>query len=147
MPGVRAGRATAAGRRSLIGGFGSLSPHLRPTDPAPPARLVGRRHHGHTGGQLASSAAAPTHRFPTQEGRMVLMPLGEWPEPHRIVVAGDWHGNIEWARYAIKAVSALLPDEPDRTILHCGDFGFDPASRAGRWYLYKVGQALADVDA
>lgn len=41
--------------------------------------------------------------------------------PRRIVVAGDWHGNEEWAVSVIRRVPTLLTGESQRIILHLGD--------------------------
>jgi hypothetical protein len=66
--------------------------------------------------------------------------------PRRIVVAGDWHGNEEWAVSVIRRVPALLASESQRLILHLGDFGIWP-DKAGRVYLDRVSEALAEAGA
>jgi hypothetical protein len=66
--------------------------------------------------------------------------------PRRIVVAGDWHGNEEWAVSVIRRVPALLPSESQRLILHLGDFGIWP-DKAGLVYLDRVSEALAEAGA
>lgn len=67
-------------------------------------------------------------------------------EPRRILVAGDWHGNEDWALSVIRRVPSLLAHEPRRLILHLGDFGIWP-DRAGQHYLARVAAQLAEVDA
>src|ERR1700722_6029730 len=66
--------------------------------------------------------------------------------PRRIVVAGDWHGNEEWAVSVIRRVPTLLAAESQRLILHLGDFGIWP-DKAGLVYLDQVSKVLAEVDA
>lgn len=66
--------------------------------------------------------------------------------PRRIVVAGDWHGNEEWAVSVIRRVPTLLAGESQRLILHLGDFGIWP-DKAGRVYLDRVSEALAQAGA
>jgi hypothetical protein len=63
-------------------------------------------------------------------------------EPNRIAVAGDWHGNTAWAVRAVRKMTALLPDDGPRVILHLGDFGIWPG-RSGRDYLSRLDVALA----
>lgn len=67
-------------------------------------------------------------------------------EPKRVVIAGDWHGNLPWARAVVAEAVRLLPDESPRTILHVGDFGVWPG-RAGERYVAEVGDALRGADA
>lgn len=52
------------------------------------------------------------------------------PPPGRVVVAGDWHGDVRWARGVVEQLPRLLPDEAPRRILQLGDFGFRPGSYA-----------------
>jgi len=66
--------------------------------------------------------------------------------PRRILVAGDWHGNEEWARSVIRRASGLLTSEPRRLILHLGDFGIWP-DRAGQAYLTRIAAAVAEAGA
>ena len=66
--------------------------------------------------------------------------------PRRIVVAGDWHGNEEWAVSVIRRIPTLLAGEDQRLILHLGDFGIWPG-QAGQVYLDRVSHALAEADA
>jgi hypothetical protein len=47
-------------------------------------------------------------------------------QPGRVVVAGDWHGNTEWAAHVIKMAAEALDGEPRKTIIHLGDFGIWP---------------------
>jgi hypothetical protein len=66
--------------------------------------------------------------------------------PHRIVVAGDWHGNRWWALNVIRRLPQLLASERRRIILHLGDFGIWPGDD-GRRYLRLVSSVLAEQDA
>lgn len=66
-------------------------------------------------------------------------------EPGRIVVAGDWHGNIPWAEASIAGASARLAGEDSRIIVHLGDFGWWPGI-AGEGYLRYVSAACAEHD-
>lgn len=65
--------------------------------------------------------------------------------PDRVVVAGDWHGNTDWAVGVIEQLPQLLPDEPHPLVLHAGDFGVWPG-HTGRAYLDAVSAALARVN-
>lgn len=67
------------------------------------------------------------------------------PDPDRIVVAGDWHGDATWARGVIGMLPDLLPDESPRRIVHLGDFGVWPGP-AGARYLLLVSESLRAVD-
>lgn len=51
----------------------------------------------------------------------------------RVVLAGDWHGNMRWAREAIPAAARTGAS----TILHVGDFGFWPGNE-GAYFLRAV---------
>ena len=67
---------------------------------------------------------------------MSLIPLSATPstpsEETHVVVAGDWHANIDWVG---KAIPSIARDAPGvRTILHVGDFGIW-AGVGGRKYL------------
>lgn len=45
-----------------------------------------------------------------------------------IAIAGDWHGDIQWARLALDSVAR----EGVTQIIHCGDFGLDfPGRKRG----------------
>lgn len=66
--------------------------------------------------------------------------------PARVIIAGDWHGNAEWARHVIGMAGRLLPGEAPRLILHLGDFGIWPGE-SGREYVSAVSQACLDNDA
>ena len=66
--------------------------------------------------------------------------------PRRIMVAGDWHGNEEWAVSVIRRVPLLLAGESQRIVLHLGDFGIWP-DQAGKDYLSRVSVALAEAGA
>ncbi len=66
--------------------------------------------------------------------------------PRRIVVAGDWHGDEEWAISVIRRVPRLLAAESQRIVLHLGDFGIWPDLH-GKAYLDRVSGALAEAEA
>jgi hypothetical protein len=62
----------------------------------------------------------------------------------RIVVAGDWHGNTDWALHVISMAASRLDDKNPlaaRIILHLGDFGVWPGD-TGWEYLRQVSEAL-----
>lgn len=42
--------------------------------------------------------------------------------PHRVVVAGDWHGNTRWAIHTINEAAKALEGQDEKIILHLGDF-------------------------
>jgi hypothetical protein len=66
--------------------------------------------------------------------------------PGRVLVAGDWHGNREWALNVIKRVPELLPGEQKRLVLQLGDFGIWPGT-GGRQYLGAVAAVLELMNA
>ena len=66
--------------------------------------------------------------------------------PQRILVAGDWHGNREWAINVIRRADQLLAGQSTRLILHLGDFGIWPGLDGER-YLAGVVWALKQVRA
>ena len=57
------------------------------------------------------------------------------PNETRVVIAGDWHGNIAWVGKAIPSIARNSSGV--RTILHVGDFGIWP-SAGGRKFLDAV---------
>jgi Icc-related predicted phosphoesterase len=59
-------------------------------------------------------------------------------------LAGDWHGNIPWARKVIEQMPSM-PGKP-KLILHAGDFGLWPGD-SGERYLKYVTAELNDIDA
>jgi hypothetical protein len=66
--------------------------------------------------------------------------------PRRVLAAGDWHGNGDWALSVIKRVPQLLRHEHARLVLHLGDFGIWPGIE-GRRYLDSVSAVLELVNA
>ena len=66
--------------------------------------------------------------------------------PRRVLVAGDWHGNQDWALSVIRRVPQLLAGEHARLVLQLGDFGIWPAT-AGERYLASIGSALDSAGA
>jgi predicted phosphodiesterase len=67
-------------------------------------------------------------------------------DPTRVIVAGDWHGDLPWALKTIWQAKELLGEEENRVILHLGDFGIWPG-HAGSRYLFEVSAALDQADA
>lgn len=61
--------------------------------------------------------------------------------PSRVVIAGDWHGDLDHARSAI----GFAAREGASGIVHLGDFGTWPGT-PGRRYLDGVAGALAMMD-
>lgn len=66
-------------------------------------------------------------------------------DPTRVVVAGDWHGSVQWATAVIDLLPELLPEESPRIMVHVGDFGIWPG-RGGEQFLREVTAALDRVD-
>jgi Icc-related predicted phosphoesterase len=58
-----------------------------------------------------------------------------------IGVAGDWHGNTEWAMNALRKFAA----RDIHTVLHVGDFGIWPGE-SGANYIRKVQKIAAQLD-
>lgn len=57
----------------------------------------------------------------------------------RIAVAGDWHGNTQYARRAIEYAAQFSPD----LFFHCGDLGIWPG-RLGKKYRMDINDALQE---
>lgn len=57
----------------------------------------------------------------------------------RIAVAGDWHGNAEWAEKAIDHAESSGAD----FIVHVGDFGYWVDNKNTKAYLRRVNARLA----
>lgn len=76
-----------------------------------------------------------------------MMPLSEDDDnstaPHRIIVAGDLHGNTFAAVHLIKMAAKLLKDEENPLILQLGDFGIWPGP-TGASYIYRLEQACGE---
>jgi hypothetical protein len=49
-------------------------------------------------------------------------------DPKRVIVAGDWHGNLKWSMIQLSAMRQAVPDEDVLFVLHAGDFGLWPGS-------------------
>jgi hypothetical protein len=81
-------------------------------------------------------------RLPNFEGNRIVAN----DPPGRILVAGDWHGNTDWAWQVISRAKELLGDEDQRIILQLGDFGIWPGPD-GEDYLSEVAGALDEADA
>ena len=56
----------------------------------------------------------------------------------KVVIAGDWHGNLPWPTSRIQSVGA----SDVTTILHVGDFGLWPGNSAKR-YLQVIEKTCA----
>ncbi|MBC9705260.1 MAG: metallophosphoesterase [Enterococcus sp.] len=67
-----------------------------------------------------------------------MNPLTDEP---KVAIAGDWHGNTNWAIAALKALRA----EGIKTVYHVGDFGFWPALD-GVKYVRAITRQLAIYD-
>lgn len=59
--------------------------------------------------------------------------------PGKIMIAGDWHGNLDWALSVVEKAHARLPDEEHKIILQLGDFGY-----WGGWYGSHYLMRLSD---
>lgn len=57
-----------------------------------------------------------------------------------VTLAGDWHGQTGWARFAIDLISesTLSP-----VIMQMGDFGFWPGN-SGKKFIHRVNKSLAE---
>jgi hypothetical protein len=51
------------------------------------------------------------------------------PDPRHVLIAGDWHGNLDWALHVLDEADKLFTraSEPRRIVIQLGDFGFRPA--------------------
>ncbi|AID58962.1 metallophosphoesterase [Mycobacterium phage Gaia] len=61
-------------------------------------------------------------------------------EPNRLMVAGDWHGNLGWARNAVKYADQNGCD----VIVHAGDFGVWNDNQHDNEYLRKLQAELVE---
>lgn len=69
------------------------------------------------------------------------------PEPGKIIVAGDLHGNTRWAvNGLVRRAVPLLRNENRKLFLQVGDFGIWPG-RAGEIYLEELNTILGAEDA
>lgn len=66
--------------------------------------------------------------------------------PEKVLVAGDWHVNLDWALEVVDELPELLPEESPRLILHAGDFGVF-AHWKSEHFLNELDTALAEADA
>ncbi|QGH75156.1 esterase [Mycobacterium phage DirkDirk] len=75
-----------------------------------------------------------------QSERHETMPwIGDLRQPKKVMLAGDWHGDLPWAFQAINYAKKNGAD----TILHVGDFGWWTPSPATDRYLLEVNRELA----
>jgi hypothetical protein len=65
-------------------------------------------------------------------------------DPGQLLLAGDWHGDADWARHVIDQAPAGC--NGSRLIVQLGDFGVWPG-RSGVRYLDRVAAALEACDA
>lgn len=63
------------------------------------------------------------------------------PEPNKLMLAGDWHGNTAWMRHVIARASAQDVD----TILHLGDFGRWVPGVPTQHFLAETSKALTEA--
>ena len=77
-------------------------------------------------------------------------------DPDHIGIAGDWHGNTQWATSAIRQICERLPGENYKIILQAGDFGissdtgeftFARETRHRQTYLEAVSETLEKCNA
>jgi hypothetical protein len=66
-------------------------------------------------------------------------------DPQFVVLAGDWHGNVNWVlNYALPQAQQMFTQVQDwnerKIIIQLGDFGFRPVP--GNEYLEAISQAL-----
>lgn len=66
--------------------------------------------------------------------------------PGRVIAAGDWHGNTDWAVHVIAQAGKVLAGEDRPLILHAGDFGIWPGQE-GADYRFAVSAALDQAGA
>jgi hypothetical protein len=64
--------------------------------------------------------------------------------PGKVILAGDWHANSQWACHVITMAAGLLDGEPRKIIIQLGDFGFLPGKQG---YLSALQRVLADAGA
>lgn len=64
----------------------------------------------------------------------------DFPEPEKILVAGDWHGNSTWAAQIIRHAGMRSVD----TIIHVGDFGWWTPSLPTHHFLETCQEAAAE---
>jgi hypothetical protein len=60
------------------------------------------------------------------------------PDPDRVAVAGDWHGNLRWAERMIQAAA----DDGASAVVHLGDFGYWTDDPSTRKYLSRLEKLL-----
>lgn len=83
-------------------------------------------------------ACSPTAGGATPE-RFTPMEKDTLPQPKKLMMAGDWHGQLPWAFKAIHYAASQGVD----TILHVGDFGWWRACPATWQFLCEVQKELA----
>lgn len=73
------------------------------------------------------------------DARPCISTVSPLADPGQLLLAGDWHGDAEWARYVI--AQAPVGHDGSRLIIQLGDFGVWPG-RTGARYLDRVAAAL-----
>lgn len=66
--------------------------------------------------------------------------MSEYTDTH-VGLAGDWHGNVQWAKYAIQK----FHEAGIREIWQVGDFGYWGGSK-GHYYLSDISDLLVSLD-
>lgn len=59
-------------------------------------------------------------------------------EPTKLMLAGDWHGHVDWAEDAVRHAAEHGAD----VILHLGDFGFWTPGAATDFFLNRLNRTL-----
>src|SRR5579862_6030201 len=65
-------------------------------------------------------------------------------EPGKVMIAGDWHGNKDWALHCAEKAHAWLDGEDEKIILQLGDFGYW-GGFYGSNYLMQLSDRAADL--
>lgn len=65
-------------------------------------------------------------------------------EVGKVAVAGDWHGNLLWAKAQVRRMAELLSDEDTKLIFQLGDFGFWPG-KWGKAYVDGLHEVLEET--
>ncbi len=63
------------------------------------------------------------------------------PDPKRLMLAGDWHGNLGWAERVVRHAATIGAD----TILQLGDFGYWVDDPRTDYYLSTIDATLAEA--
>lgn len=72
-------------------------------------------------------------------------------DPVKVIIAGDWHGNLDWVigrdgkPGQIDRMAPYLEDEENKLLIHLGDFGFYPGKH-GELYLQGLTAKLQEYN-